>query len=35
LIIGFTISKQLETTLLQLFIWSHTVQTNFQVTLQE
>ena len=35
LIIGFTISKQLESTLFHLFICSHTPGTNFQVTLQQ
>jgi len=35
LIIGLTISKQLEITLFQQFICSHTPETNFQVTLQQ
>jgi len=35
LIIGFTISKQLETILFQQFICSNTPETNFQATLQQ
>jgi len=34
LIFGFSISKQLESTLFQYFICSHTLETNFQATLQ-